>query len=75
MPRNLDRRIEVLTPILDPGLRAFIRSLLETHLRDNSQAWRLLPDGSYQRLKPGKGEEAVNAQERMLELRDWNPPF
>lgn len=70
MPRNLDRRVEVLTPILDPAIRAYIREdILETHLRDNRQAWRLREDGVYARLRPGKGEKAVNAQERMIALR------
>ena len=67
MPRNLDRRIEVLVPILDPGLRACLRNdILETHLRDNQQTWRLQEDGTYCRIKPGKGEEPVNAQEIMM---------
>ena len=67
MPRNLDRRIEVLVPILDPGLRACLRNdILETHLRDNQQTWRLQEDGTYCRIKPDKGEEPVNAQEIMM---------
>ena len=65
MPRNLDRRIEVLVPILDPELRSLIRDILETHLKDNVQAWRLREDGAYQRLTPGKDDEAVNAQDIM----------
>ena len=67
MPRNLDRRIEVLTPILAPDVRNFLRNeVLETHLRDNMQAWRLESDASYRRLTPGKGEEGVNSQESMI---------
>lgn len=67
MPRNLDRRIEVLTPILAPDVRNFLRNeVLETHLRDNMQAWRLESDASYRRLTPGKGEEGVNSQENMI---------
>ena len=67
MPRNLDRRIEVLVPILDPGLRACLRNdILETHLRDNQQTWRLQEDGTYCRIKPGKEEQPVNAQETMM---------
>ena len=67
MPRNLDRSIEVLVPILDPGLRACLRNdILETPLRDNQQTWRLQKDGTYCRIKPGKGEEPVNAQEIMM---------
>ena len=54
MPRNLDRRVEVLTPILDPGLRNLIHGILETHLADNVQAWKLKADGTYVRLRPGR---------------------
>lgn len=73
MPRNLDRRIEVLTPVMDPDLRRAIRDgILETHLRDNVQAWRLRADGSYQRLKPGKGKRAVNSQDIMIRRPDFN---
>lgn len=67
MPRNLDRRIEVLTPVLDPDLRSFLRNeVLETHLRDNVQAWRLESDATYRRLKPGKDENVVNSQDIMI---------
>ena len=70
MPRNLDRRVEVLVPILDPAIRSCIREdILEAHLRDNRQAWRLREDGSYTRLSPTKGEDEVNAQECMIALR------
>ena len=67
MPRNLDHRIEVLTPILDPELRRKIREdILEVHLADNVQTWQLQADATYTRLKPSSKETAVNAQERMI---------
>ncbi len=67
MPRNLDHRIEVLTPILDPELRRKIREdILEVHLADNVQTWQLQADATYTRLKPSSKEAAVNAQERMI---------
>ena len=67
MPRNLDQRIEVLTPILDPELRRKIREdILEVHLADNVQTWQLQADATYTRLKPSSKEAAVNAQERMI---------
>ncbi len=70
MPRNLDRRVEVLVPILDPAIRSCIREdILEAHLRDNRQAWRLREDGSYTRLSPAKGEDEVNEQECMSAVR------
>ncbi|MBI3244659.1 MAG: polyphosphate kinase 1 [Chloroflexi bacterium] len=55
MPRNIDRRVEVLFPIQGQQLIRHVRDeILETYLNDNASARRLLPDGSYERLKPGK---------------------
>ena len=66
MPRNLDRRIEVLAPITDPQLRATLLRILECHLRDNVQSWRLRDDAIYERLAPAKDGESVNAQALMM---------
>ena len=67
MPRNLDRRIEVLTPILDPNLRRMLRDeILETHLCDNLQAWGLQSDATYRRLTPSSAEQGINSQEIMI---------
>ncbi|HIU17577.1 MAG TPA: polyphosphate kinase 1 [Candidatus Avidesulfovibrio excrementigallinarum] len=68
MPRNLDRRIEVLTPILDPKLRRMLREdVLETHLCDNQQAWSLQSDATYRRLKPDSADKEINSQEIMIQ--------
>lgn len=67
MPRNLDRRVEVLVPILDPILSEYIRKeILEIHFSDNVQCYRLREDGTYLRLKPGKNEMHVNSQEYLM---------
>ena len=67
MPRNLDRRIEVLTPILDAKLCRMLREeVLETHLRDNVQAWALQSDATYSRLTPPPEEQGINSQEIMI---------
>jgi polyphosphate kinase len=67
MERNLLRRIETCFPILEPELaeRVFADEL-ETYLLDNLQAWRLLPDGSYQRILPGEDEMPHSAQDSLL---------
>src|SRR5690606_30740485 len=53
MPRNLDRRVETVFPVESPDLRRrLLHALLEIHLRDTAQARRLLPDGTYERIKP-----------------------
>ena len=63
MQRNLDHRIELLFPIEDVALRTHIaHEVLPTYLRDTANARMLLPDGSYQRLQPARGERAFDVQ-------------
>jgi len=52
MPRNLERRIEAVTPIQDPAHRQTIRDLLLLMWQDNRQAWELHADGSYEQRRP-----------------------
>lgn len=62
MPRNLDRRVEILFPVEDPGLREEVRHILELQLKDNIKANLLQADGEYE--KPDRrGHTAVNSQE------------
>ena len=56
MPRNLDHRIEVVVPVEDARVQAELGTVLDTLLADNAQAWVLGPDGTWERLRPGKGE-------------------
>ena len=67
MPRNLDRRVEAVTPVEDRALHPRLRALLDTCLADNRQAWELCPDGSYVQRTPG--DEPERATHRLL-LRD-----
>ncbi|MCP9848880.1 polyphosphate kinase 1 [Cyanobium sp. Morenito 9A2] len=59
MPRNLDRRVEAITPIEDPQLRLQLAQLLETYLGDNSTAWDMHSDGSFERRQPEDEARAV----------------
>ncbi len=66
MPRNLDRRIEVLAPIENPMLQARIAAIPEALLADTRFAWELGPDGSWTRVAPARGERPVSAQEVLM---------
>jgi polyphosphate kinase len=71
MQRNLDRRVELLAPISDPQLRKHLKEeVLDVCLRDNVKARRLLPDGTYERIRAAKGEEAVDSQSHFI--RSYN---
>jgi polyphosphate kinase len=62
MPRNFDRRVEAVTPVEDPSLHPRLRSLLDTCLSDNRQAWDLQPDAEYVRRHPdGAPERSAQA--------------
>ncbi len=66
MTRNLDKRVEVLVPITDPGLKQDLISYLTNSLQDTRRAWRLLEDGSYQPCLPQENEAAYSIQETLL---------
>jgi polyphosphate kinase len=65
MPRNLDRRIEAVTPIDDPADRTALRDLLLLMWEDNRQAWELAPDGTYEQ-RGAASAETERATHRML---------
>lgn len=62
MPRNLDRRIELLTPVEDEPCRDKLIAILKTCLADTVKGWRLRPDGNYVRI-PAKGAKVLRSQE------------
>jgi len=66
MPRNLDRRVEIAFPVLDPHLQTQVREILETQLADTVKARRILPDGSSVRIR-GRAESRLRSQERLYE--------
>ena len=71
MPRNLDRRIELLVPVEDPAARDRLIAILETCFQDTAKAHRLRPDGQYERLSPTQvGEERRSQDLLYRQARD-----
>ncbi|HEX2369468.1 MAG TPA: RNA degradosome polyphosphate kinase [Acidimicrobiia bacterium] len=65
MPRNLDRRVEALTPVEDPTLQARLDEMLDVLREDDELAWELKPDGSWVKVPTVKG---IETHRRLQEL-------
>ena len=74
MERNLDRRVEVITPLNDAAIKRHLRDVvLEALLSDTHRAWELQTDGSYLRVRPAEGVDPLNAQQFLLEWYTKHP--
>ena len=62
MPRNLYNRVELLTPVEDPRLRADLSDMLDRCLSDDTNAWVLGEDGRWTRRTPGDPPRAAVAE-------------
>ncbi len=65
MPRNLDRRVELLIPIEELHCRRRLIDTLESYFRDTTNSWQLQPDGKYLRKTVDDGRSAYRVQESL----------
>jgi polyphosphate kinase len=64
MPRNLDKRLELMVPVKDPACRDRLIRMLDLYLADTESSWILQPDGSYRRAQPRK-KKSLRSQEAL----------
>jgi len=69
MPRNLDRRVEAMVPVIDRALQARMGQILEVELEDDVLAWALQPVGSWSKVPTVNGVNAQQAFEQLAEAR------
>jgi polyphosphate kinase len=65
MMRNLEHRVEVVTPIEDPELKASLRNIIDTQLSDEFSIWQMHGEGSYTQLK-GNSETREGSQQALI---------
>jgi polyphosphate kinase len=66
MQRNLEKRVEVLTPVESPALRQELRLILDVQLVDKHNAWDMQSDGTYTRRTAESGDTSLNCQETLI---------
>jgi polyphosphate kinase len=67
MTRNLEKRVELMIPIEEPALKRRLVRILEAYFQDNTQASRLMPDGTSLRIIRAKGQKAFRVQDHFYQ--------
>ncbi|MDE7063070.1 MAG: RNA degradosome polyphosphate kinase [Lachnospiraceae bacterium] len=73
MPRNLDRRVDIIFPVENPGLQRQVMHILEVELTDNTKAHVLTPDGTYEKIDK-RGKALVNSQNQFCKEAEEMAP-
>jgi len=68
MKRNLESRVEVVTPVEDPKLRQELRLIIDVQLSSRKHVWEMQADGSYIERKDTSGKKSLSPQETFIEL-------
>lgn len=70
MHRNLDARVEAVTPIRNETLRSYLEYMFTLYLADNQQRWRILPDGDHLKIKSEANETGVSVHNELMSHMD-----
>ena len=70
MTRNLDRRVEAVTPVEEPSLREKLERLLDLYFRDNRGSWIMQSDGQFKARTHRKDEPTLNSQTELI--KQWS---
>jgi polyphosphate kinase len=70
MRRNLESRVEIVTPVEAPPLRKLLREILDVQLADHRSAWEMQPDGQYVKRKPPGRTRPVSSHEKLIALAE-----
>nr|VFK42223.1 MAG: polyphosphate kinase [Candidatus Kentron sp. SD]VFK48302.1 MAG: polyphosphate kinase [Candidatus Kentron sp. SD]VFK79721.1 MAG: polyphosphate kinase [Candidatus Kentron sp. SD] len=70
MKRNLESRVEVVTPVENSDLRQDLRMMLDVQLADRRSVWELQSDGNYTQRKPGEGQETHGSQDTLISIAE-----
>ncbi len=73
MARNLDDRVELITPVADPALAAEMVGMVEMMLADTASSWLLGPDATWTRRSPAEGQEPFSSQEEFMRIAAPRP--
>ena len=67
MKRNLESRVEVVTPVFGDSLRAELRSMMDSQLGDYRNGWEMQPSGEYIKREPRSDAEQFSSQQQLME--------